>query len=516
MNRKIVLLSALTVLAATPSWAGYRDLVREWESYEAPAIFQSQVEERPTEEAGLPSRPDAEFQSQVARIQELKERWEKALQTPGVEPSFYVPEKSRLESLRPATTDDSAAEKVLADGFSLENLEALVLLRSPEVQTKEREFRATIEAYSQVQYLDDILRQYTAFTVSLMTGIGNMEDPEAMALKFPFPGVLALKGEVVTQEVRQAWEELEMARRSAVTSARKAYWELFYNRRAREIMGEMLNLLDNLKAAASARYAAGVANFQDVIKVNIEKEKVKEELKSLAEEQHNREAEIRQLLTLPPSAQVGRPAPRDPGRGVPALDGLYPLARERKQELRRMRAMIGKMERMIEMAETMIYPGFSLNFSLYDKDEVSRVGSGGAMRDSFPVTTTSSMGEGLPKMPWYGTNDAYLRETRQRLEALKKDLQMNEASTLLEVREAWFRLDRARREESLFGERIIHLSKAALEASTRGYSAGKVSFSDLIESYTGWLDANLSLERKRADLGIGRAELEEAVGAPWM
>jgi len=516
MNARIVLLTALILLNAAFAWAGYRDLDQEWQSYEPPAIFQSQVQARTAVEAApTPSAAEADFQAQVDRIQELKKKWKKALEEPGGEPGFYAPEISRLQALRPAVTDASFAERALADGFSLENLETLAFLRSPEVQAKEREFRAAIEAYSQVQNLDEILRQYTAFTASLMTGVGNMENPEAISLKFPFPGVLALKGEVVTQEVRAAWEELEMARRAALTSARKAYWELLYTRKAQEITGEMFKLLDNLKAAASARYEAGVTNFQDVIRVAIEKEKVKEELRTLAEEERNREAETRQILGLPPSARVGRPARIDPGREVPALESLYPVALEKRQELRRLRAMIGKMEKMIEMAETMIYPVFSLNFSFYERDEVSRVGAGEGMTGSFPVTTSASMGQGLPKMPWYGTKDAYLRETKQRLEALQRDLQAAEAATTFGVREAWFRLDRARREESLFGERVVRLSQAALEASTAGYSAGKVTFSDVIESYTGWLDANLSLERRRADLGVGRAALEEAVGAAW-
>jgi outer membrane protein TolC len=122
------------------------------------------------------------------------------------------------------------------------------------------------------------------------------------------------------------------------------------------------------------------------------------------------------------------------------------------------------------------------------------------------------MGVGLPKMPWFGKDDAYLREIRQRIGALKKDLEMTEASTALGVRQAWFRLDKALREEALFGDRVVNLSQAALEASTRGYTAGKVMFSDLIESYTGWLEANLALERARADAGIARAELEATVG----
>jgi len=516
MKNGIVFPIVLTTLIATNALAGYRDLTREWEGYQPPAIFRSGVQTRPPAEAAPAlAEGDKDFQAQVARLQELKEKWEKALSMPGVEPSFYVLEVSRLERLRGAATDASLAEKALADGFPLEDLEILAFIRSPDVQAKEREFRGTIEAYSQVQNLDEILRQYTAFTTSLMTGVGNMENPESIVLKFPFPGVLALKGEVVTQEVRAAWEDLEIARRTALTSARKTYWDLLYARKAEEITGQMLTLLDGLKKASSARYEAGQTNFQDVIRVNVEKEKLKEERKTLTEERKNLEAQVLQILALPPSAKVGQPASRNPSRQVPALKELYPLAAERRQEIKRMRAMIGKMERMIEMSETMIYPRFTLGFSFYERDEVSRVGSVEAMRDSFPVTTTASMGEGLPKMPWFGTNDAYLRETRQRLEALKKDLQMTEASTMFGVREAWFRLDRAKREESLYGERVVTLSQAALEASTTGYSAGKVSFSDVNESYAGWLNANLSLERKRADLGVGWAELQEAIGAAW-
>jgi len=40
---------------------------------------------------------------------------------------------------------------------------------------------------------------------------------------------------------------------------------------------------------------------------------------------------------------------RTPRPEIPSLDDLYRIALEQRQELRQMRAMIGKMERMIEM-----------------------------------------------------------------------------------------------------------------------------------------------------------------------
>ncbi len=80
------------------------------------------------------------------------------------------------------------------------------------------------------------------------------------------------------------------------------------------------------------------------------------------------------------------------------------------------------------------------------------------------------------------------------------------------VRKGWFDLDRARRERSLYKDRLIDLSLTSLDVSTRGYESGKVSFADVIASYTGWLDVNLVSERRNSDLGIARAELERRIG----
>jgi len=238
---------------------------------------------------------------------------------------------------------------------------------------------------------------------------------------------------------------------------------------------------------------------------------VEEDLKTLTGRQRTLEAKVRQLVSLPPGTTLGVPAAEAPERQVPALEPLYAVAHERRQELRRMRAMVGKMERMIEMAETMIQPGYSLNFSLFADEAVNQVGTF-RMGEPFGVATAAGTGAGLPKMPWYGTGDAYVRETRQKLAAMRQDLRKAEDSTAFGVREAWFELDQAAREEHLLAASVVDLSQAALEVSVRGYETGKVMFADVIASYTNWLKAKLALERRRADLGVARAELEEAVG----
>jgi len=159
----------------------------------------------------------------------------------------------------------------------------------------------------------------------------------------------------------------------------------------------------------------------------------------------------------------------------------------------------------------MILPSYTLNLSLNENDAVKSVGTFNK-KETFPVSTTASRGAGLPKIPWYGANDAYLRQTRHKIEALRENLKSLEDKTTMLVRNAWFDLDRSKREESLFANTVVELSKTTLDVSTRGYESGKVMFADVFASYDIWFKANLTLERKRSDIGIFWAELERVVG----
>jgi outer membrane protein, heavy metal efflux system len=513
MKKGFLLFWVLGIMMIMPACTGYQELKNSWERYEPSSFYQDYT--KPSLARQIPPTPvDGNFTREVQKLEETKKKWEDSLKTPEKEVDFYRPDPDRFSALLSAGKELDLAEEVLVKGFTLEDLEILALLRNPGVKGAERSLRASFETYSQVSNLDEILRQYSAFTEGLMTGIGPMAGEESMEIKFPFPGVLALKGEIATQEVKASRETLAITRRMAITQIRQAYWDLLFTLRAQKINEEMLIHLQHLESVARVRYETGKTSFQDVVKVRIEADKLGEELKTLREEKKNFEAKIREILDLPAETKVGLPIAQNPPLEVPPLSDLFPMALEKRQELRQMRAMIGKMERMIEMAETMIYPRFSLNLSFFQDEAIDQVGTM-RMKEPFSVKTQASTGAGLPRMPWYGTNDAYLRETKQKLAALREDLKRTEDETVSKVREGWFRLDRAKRMETLYAQRVVGLSQAALEVSNRAYESGNIAFADVIESYQGWLNAHLSLEKEKSNLGIARLELEEAVGGPW-
>ena len=121
----------------------------------------------------------------------------------------------------------------------------------------------------------------------------------------------------------------------------------------------MVDLLRYLETVANTRYEAGKTSYQDIIKVLINRETLEEDLITLNERQRNLESEIREILNFSPHDPLGSPKTTALLKKIPTAEALYPIALERRQELRRLRARIGKMERLIEMAETMILPPYT-------------------------------------------------------------------------------------------------------------------------------------------------------------
>jgi len=508
MNGRYFFPCVLALMTFVGGCSTYSQLDKDFEQYQPPMYA---IPPPPEDQEQLETSNKSRFSLEKKKINATKVRWGKALQTPQSVTTFFYPSSHLLKSLKPAGKDAAAAFRALTPRFSLETLETLAFLRNPGIKAAKNRARGTLDTYSQVMALDDILREYTAFTEDLMTGVGPLKGKEPMKTKFPFPGVLSLKGEIVNQEVKGRLEGLEIAKKEAVTQVAKAYWNLLFFCKAEKIARESIDLYRHLEQVAAIRYETGGTSYQDVVKVRIRLEILEVELVTLLEMQQNVKSKMLEILNLSPGGKIGIPEDRKPPRMIPPLKGLYKLARQRRQELRRMRARVGKMERLIEMAETMILPPYTLNLSLYEDEAVTQVGSI-AVKQDFPVSTQGSRGFGLPLIPWYGIEDAYLRQTRQELGALKNDLEKEEARTDTLVRNAWFSLDLAKRQEALYRKSILKLSRDVLDVSTQGYEAGNVSFADVISSYNSWLDANLTAEREVSAIGIAWANLEKAVG----
>lgn len=506
MIRKLILAVVITLFTPLCLFAGYDDLKRDFDDYVPPAFPHDEVAETQVSPVG-----EDRLSGEIEKLEKRAAAWEAILKAEQRGGEVLHLDPAAVDRTKPVAEDDAAVAKLLSVRFPVEVLEALTVERNPGIKAAEQRLSATIDAFGQVSNLEEILRRYSAFTEGVAPGVGPMLGKDTIAKKFPFPGLLSLKGEVAGKDAEIARQKLQIATRDAVATARKTWHSLAFLNKSIAITAETVALFRQLENVVSTRYEAGKTSFQDVIKVGIRLSTLEETLVTLKEKRRNAEVKILELLNLPAETPLGPPAGWVPEKRLPDLPGLHLLARKSRQELAIIRAKQGKVARMIEMAETMVIPPYTLNLSLYGDRAVVQVGSV-AMKDTFPVKTAAYSGIGLPKNPWYGTSDPYLRQTRKNLLALGEELKRAEAQTATLVRSAWYGLDLALREERLFSQSIKDQSRAALDVSTSGYEAGKVSFADVISSYTGWLDASLGLEKRRSDIGIAGAEIFRVVG----
>ena len=487
------------------------------------------------------ARADADRERYLARLESLAERPLTAPQAatgpapvaPAVDPAWTAvlerlgndraglehdgaarvlpPGSPRATALAAAANDDTVASDALFPEIALGDLELLVLSRSPLVRSAERAWRAALAQYSQVTAVDDVARRYASATGSLMTGLGGAMG--ATSTRFPFPGMLALKGEIVGADAKAAREDLERARREALSEARRLYWDLVLAHRSVALLGGIREIAQQRVSAVQSRYESGQGALADLAQAQIGLEIVRTELATAVEERGVVEQGLRALLVLPNAAVLGIPRGTEEIPAVPDPAKLAAYALEQRQELRRMRAMAARMELMIQMTEREVTPGFALEASLFENNPLTQAGTA-AMEEPFPVIGGAAEGVGTPKYAFSGRTAGYLRETRERLAALREEIRAEEAASAARVREAWFTLDRARREEQLWAGRVGELTRLAGETVDRSYRAGRSTLPESLEAARAARESQLEAARRHSAVGQAWAVLEAAVGAP--
>jgi outer membrane protein TolC len=306
------------------------------------------------------------------------------------------------------------------------------------------------------------------------------------------------------------WKRRLLREKNVLRDIETVFWDLVFVEKSIRVTHETVSAFERLKDVATALYRSGKTSFQDVIKINIKLEELKENLVTLASRKETVSIRLLEILSLSP-VKPGKTEGVSLPERLPAVSELYAVAREHRQELNAVRFRIDKVSSMIEMSETMIEARSDLGFSTFEADFVNSTGSG-ASKEAFSTKTMAAMKNNSPNRAWYGVNEPWLQQTRQTLSSLKSTLESRENATDRMVRSAWFKADKNKREYALYKARILPLAKSALDVSTKEYEAGSIPFSQAIDSYTYWLKVKLTIAEKRAGYGASFAELENITG----
>ena len=389
---------------------------------------------------------------------------------------------------------------VLKNEVSLTNLEAIAFDRNPGLKAAKAKWKAVIERYPQVTALDD--PEIGIDTWNIPTDFNLNETRNTIywiSQKFPFPGTLKIKGDIVSEEVKVARTRFEIATRELLAELEIGYYELYYIDKAINVIRGNKKLAEHLAKISATEYSTKATTLNDVLKAQSQLAQLDNDLILLIELRLNEVAHINTLLDLPPDQPIGKP------RDVPfvpfnlELKQLYQMVREYQQELRINGFEMEKGRQKIRLAEKKYYPDFKTSFKWFENNGINLgQGLGVFVGINVPI--------------WFGKNRARVSEARSHLQALEYEKKNLENRAFADINKIYFKIQNSSRLVRLYKKSLIPQALHSLEIAETWYKQNKGSFAGLLEARSIWLNFQLAHQRARADYFQHIAGMEKLIG----
>lgn len=427
------------------------------------------------------------------------EQWQ--LSEPGVTHSRSA-WRSRMADAGGAASGDDAA--IPADA-SIDDYVRLALERHPSIRAAERHIERLAARVPQVTALDDPMFQVAPVGEMAQTAAGEVGLMTSVSQKLPFPGKLDTRGRIAQQDVAMAGATLERVRLEVEARTRRAYWSLYAAVRDIEVTQASRALLAQFKEVAEAKYRAGDAQQQDVLRASVELHNLDKDLHTLRQSRAAAEAMLNRLLDRPVIAPLPDPAPASPEHVTHNLDRFLAVAARTNPDLARMRQQIEQDRQRMKLARINRLPDLTVALS-YNAVEDEGIAMSANGRDQWWL----SFGINLPI--WQGKRDAAEREAHQGLLASLAQLQAEHNRVDFEVREAFDRMRTHHHHVLLLRDSIVPEAKQAVQATIGRYRAGDVDFLVVIDNWRRMLQFERMLYDHQAMLEQAAADLRQATG----
>lgn len=320
---------------------------------------------------------------------------------------------------------------------------------------------------------------------------------------FPSPGTRALARRRMEQSAVAA-ESVAADRRLAVQrEVRRAWTELAYLARARELLASQTDWVEQMRAAARARYASGEGKQLDVLQAGLEVAMLREQQLDLERDEAMRRAQLGRWIGEEAAARAGP-------FSLPARAPLEPLAILESRVATHPAQL--DFERRIEAAETGVdlarqgrKPGWMLDLSYGLRS--------GRMTDgeSRPDMLSAMVSVDLPlfRANRQDREVAAARASARGLHEMHDDHQREMRAMLAE---SWSLAERTAELERFYESELVPLAEQSVQAALLAYRSNRVMVDEVIAARRVALETWLKHLRLVADRAQARYDVDYLVG----
>jgi len=385
---------------------------------------------------------------------------------------------------------------------SLQSLIAEARRNNPSIRAAEMGVATARYGPGQASAMPDTEVMLQHFAVGSLRPFAGYSNSDFAYLGFgasqeiPYPGKRRLRAKVAQHEIAISAAESNVTAWDAITRLKLAYFRLASSQQTISILEKSQQTAEQIAQAWEARYRVGQGAQEDLLRAQLQRTRLLNEVSMQHRENAQAQAEVKALLNRPAGSADVVAEPLRP-RQVLTSEALLQKLAEKNPELQLSDQRISQGHAAVELAQHESRPDFGVQYMWQH--------TASDFRDYYMATFSIRLPNRSRVRAMQGEAQAKVAQAESeklaRLRQMESDL--GEQIAIAQTSEQQLRV---------YDDGLIPQSEAALKAGLAGYSAGKQEYQGLLTSFADTLQLAMERERTLAEHESAIARIEALIG----
>ena len=373
---------------------------------------------------------------------------------------------------------------------------------SAAIKAAERAIQTSEYLPKQASALPDTEVMVQSFTVGSPRPFAGYSNSDFAYIGFgasqelPYPGKRGLRANVAQHEIAISRAQKDSVTWDVLTRLKLAYFQLAASQQLVAVLEQNRQRADEIEQAAEIRYRVGQGTQQDVLRAQLERTRLLNEVSMQRRESVQAQVVLKALLNRPPESSDIVPEPLS-SRRVPEAAALYATLRQNNPELQISAEQVSQSQAAAALAKREQKPDFGVQYMWQHTADNSRDYYMGTFSIKLPNRSRVRAAEAQSRAK-LAQSEA---EKESRLKQMESDL--GEQIAIVQASE---------QQLTVYEQGLIPQSESALNAGLVGYHAGKQDYQGLLGAYGDALRLVMDRERTLAEHEAAIAQIERLIG----
>ena len=373
---------------------------------------------------------------------------------------------------------------------------------SAAIKAAERAIQTSEYLPKQASALPDTEVMVQSFTVGSPRPFAGYSNSDFAYIGFgasqelPYPGKRGLRANVAQHEIAISRAQKNSVTWDVLTRLKLAYFRLAASEQLIAVLEQNRQLAGEIERAAEIRYRVGQATQQDVLRSQLERTRLLNEVSMQRRESAQAQIVLKTLLNRPPESSDIVPEPLS-SRRVPEAATLFAKLRQNSPELQVSAEQVSRSQAAAVLAKREQKPDFGVQYMWQHTADNFRDYYMGTFSIKLPNRSRVRAAEAQSRAKLTQSE----AEKESRLKQMESDL--GEQIAIVQTSE---------QQLTVYEQGLIPQSESALNAGLVGYRAGKQDYQGLLGSYSDTLRLAMDRERTLAEHEAAIAQIERLIG----